>query len=150
MILIKCCRNVTLASFKNLQWKSMPKMQKYHFTLSFCIDLKYSKILKTKLFSMLLNLFKGLSRLDMTERQQTQTYLLKEMLLSTLVRFWFPILFKTCPLNKFFKATKPCNMIFQNQKCGETAGLAKLPGLVVSLSLRWITRRKVGLLWIFR
>ena len=106
MILVKCCRNVTLASFKNLQWKSVPKMQKYHFTLSFCIDLKYSKILKTKLFSMLLNLFKGLSRLDMTERQRTQTYLLKEMLLSTLVRFWFPILLKTCPLNKFFQSHK--------------------------------------------
>lgn len=106
-ILIKCCRNVTLASFKNLRWKSVPKMQKYHFTLSLCIALKYSKILKSKLFLMLLYLSKRLPRLDMTERQQTQTYLFKEMLLSTLVRFWFPILFKTCPFNKFF--SKPQN-----------------------------------------
>jgi hypothetical protein len=31
-----------------------------------------------------------------------------------------------------------------------TAGLAKLIGLVVSLSLRWMTRRKNDLLWNFR
>lgn len=84
-------------------------------------------------------------------KSQCYSICLKEMSPSILVKFYLPNEFKLHIFKILFpKALNILQYDFQNQQCGETAGLAELPGLVVSLSWRWITRRKVGLLWIFQ